>query len=74
MAYFVYFLESEIDGRLYKGHTNDIDKRIEEHNSGKTKSLKVISHGNWFIFKHLEQERKQYFGKNISKQEFEENF
>jgi len=40
MAYFVYILQSEIDGRLYKGHTNDIDKRIEEHNSGKTKSTK----------------------------------
>ena len=40
MEYFVYVLESEIDGRLYKGQTTDIDKRIEEHNSGKTKSTK----------------------------------
>lgn len=40
MGYFVYVLESEIDGRLYKGHTFDIDKRIKEHNSGKTKSTK----------------------------------
>ena len=40
MEYFVYVLESEIDGRLYKGHTCDIDKRIKEHNSGKTKSTK----------------------------------
>lgn len=40
MEYFVYILESEIDGRLYKGHTTNIDKRIKEHNSGKTKSTK----------------------------------
>ncbi|WP_278034089.1 GIY-YIG nuclease family protein [Flavobacterium nitratireducens] len=40
MGYFVYVLESEVDGRLYKGHTSDIDKRIIEHNSGKTKSTK----------------------------------
>ncbi|MBP6000780.1 MAG: GIY-YIG nuclease family protein [Flavobacterium sp.] len=40
MKYFVYILESEIDGRLYKGQTSDIDKRIKEHNSGKTKSTK----------------------------------
>ncbi len=40
MEYFVYVLESEIDGRLYKGQTTDIDKRIVEHNSGKTKSTK----------------------------------
>jgi putative endonuclease len=36
----VYVIQSEIDGRLYKGQTSDIDKRIKEHNSGKTKSTK----------------------------------
>ena len=36
----MYVLKSEIDGRLYKGQTNKIDKRIIEHNSGKTKSTK----------------------------------
>jgi putative endonuclease len=40
MKYFVYVLKSEIDGRLYKGQTTDIEKRIKEHNSGKTKSTK----------------------------------
>ena len=40
MEYFVYVLESEIDGRLYKGQTTDISKRINEHNAGKTKSTK----------------------------------
>jgi putative endonuclease len=40
MEYFVYVIQSEIDGRLYKGQTSDIDKRIKEHNSGKTKSTK----------------------------------
>ena len=40
MEYFVYVLQSEIDGRLYKGQTSDIDNRLQEHNSGKTKSTK----------------------------------
>ena len=40
MEYFLNVLESEIDGRLYKGQTTDNDKRIVEHNSGKTKSIK----------------------------------
>ena len=40
MEYFVYVLESEIDGRLYKGQTSDVEKRLTEHNSGKTKSTK----------------------------------
>ncbi|ADV49516.1 Excinuclease ABC C subunit domain protein [Cellulophaga algicola DSM 14237] len=40
MKYYVYVLESKKDQRWYKGHTVDIDKRIKEHNSGKTKSTK----------------------------------
>ncbi|WP_425269134.1 GIY-YIG nuclease family protein [Flavobacterium urumqiense] len=49
MEYLVYILESEIDGRHYKGQTSDIAKRIIEDNSGKTKSQRLLNHGNWFI-------------------------
>ncbi|MBT3174010.1 MAG: GIY-YIG nuclease family protein [Lentimicrobiaceae bacterium] len=38
--YFVYVLKSEIENRLYKGMTNDIDRRVYEHNHGKNKSTK----------------------------------
>ena len=38
--YNVYILKSEIDGRLYKGITNDLRRRLKEHNSGKHKSTK----------------------------------
>lgn len=38
--YFVYVLCSEKDGRLYKGFSSNLEKRILEHNSGKTKSTK----------------------------------
>lgn len=40
MEYFVYVLMSSKDGRLYKGQTNNLEKRIVEHNTGKTKSTK----------------------------------
>ena len=40
MKYYVYVLKSEIDGRLYKGFTINLDKRIEQHNAGMTKSTK----------------------------------
>lgn len=40
MKYYAYVLESEIDGRFYKGHTSRLKERIIEHNSGKTKSTK----------------------------------
>jgi putative endonuclease len=38
--YFVYVIESQKDFRLYKGFTEDLEKRLSEHNSGKTKSTK----------------------------------
>ncbi len=38
--YIVYAIISEVDGRIYVGFTKDINKRIKEHNDGKTKSTK----------------------------------
>ncbi len=40
MKHFVYALLSEKDGRIYVGMTQDIDRRILQHNSGKSKSTK----------------------------------
>jgi len=63
---FVYVLESEVDGRLYKGHTSDIDKRIKEHNSGKTKSTKGYKPWKLVYFEKLDTReeavlREKYF-------------
>ncbi|MFA5870663.1 MAG: GIY-YIG nuclease family protein [Candidatus Paceibacterota bacterium] len=38
--YYVYILKSKKTGRLYKGFTKDLRKRIIEHNKGKTISSK----------------------------------
>jgi putative endonuclease len=38
--FFVYVLKSKIDGRLYKGMTDNLERRIKEHNFGKVKSTK----------------------------------
>jgi putative endonuclease len=38
--FYVYILRSKKSGRLYTGHTRDIDKRLAEHNSGLSKSTK----------------------------------
>jgi putative endonuclease len=38
--YYVYFLRSLTDKGFYIGYTEDLRKRIEEHNQGKTKSIK----------------------------------
>ena len=40
MTYWVYALISEKDNRIYVGFSKDVQKRLKEHNSGKTKSTK----------------------------------
>ncbi|TSC70807.1 MAG: putative endonuclease [Parcubacteria group bacterium Gr01-1014_46] len=39
--FYVYILKSEKDGNLYTGYTNNLKRRIEEHNSGKSTSTKL---------------------------------
>ncbi len=38
--YYVYVLQSEVDKKFYTGYTNNIIRRINEHNSGKVFSTK----------------------------------
>ena len=38
--YVVYVLQSETYKRMYVGMTNDLERRIKEHNNGKTKSTR----------------------------------
>ena len=38
--FFVYVLVSLKDGSTYIGYTEDLEKRLNQHNSGQTRSLK----------------------------------
>lgn len=38
--FYLYVLKSEKDDSLYIGKTNDVKRRLAEHNSGHTRSLK----------------------------------
>jgi putative endonuclease len=38
--YYVYVLKSKKDNRLYVGHTQDLKKRIPQHNSGEVTATK----------------------------------
>lgn len=38
--FFVYVLQSQKDQKYYIGHTNNIDRRIQDHNRGKSRSIK----------------------------------
>ncbi len=33
--FFIYILKSQVANKSYVGHTDDLDRRIKEHNSGK---------------------------------------
>ncbi len=37
MTYSVYILQSQADGSFYTGYTSDLNRRLDEHNSGKTR-------------------------------------
>ena len=38
--YYVYILQSRRDNGYYIGYTSDLEKRLKEHNSGKTRFLR----------------------------------
>lgn len=40
MMYFIYALQSLKDQRTYVGHTNDVERRLIQHNSGHVRSTK----------------------------------
>ena len=40
MKYYVYVLQCQKDGSLYKGLTKDLSSRIQEHNAGHVKHTK----------------------------------
>ncbi|NNE28250.1 MAG: GIY-YIG nuclease family protein [Saprospiraceae bacterium] len=45
---FVYVIRSQKDERFYVGMTKDLENRLNEHNSGKTKSTK--GYMPWILF------------------------
>ena len=45
--YYVYVISSVVTKELYTGYTNNLDKRIGEHNTNKSKSTK--NKGKWIL-------------------------
>lgn len=69
--YWVYIIKSEKNDSLYIGSTSDLEKRIKEHNDGKSVATKryspwilVYSEGYFFKEDALYREKSlKYFGK-----------
>ncbi len=53
--YYTYILQNSISLRYYIGSTNDLDRRLNEHSRGQTRSTK--QKGSWkliYVEKHLD--------------------
>ena len=64
--YYAYVLKSVNDNFLYKGHCQDLDKRLLQHNAGMTKSLKPYLPVKLIYFERHDTEeeaikREKYF-------------
>ncbi len=70
--YTVYILKNNITGRHYIGSTDNIDRRLAEHNRGQTRSTRygknnwvliyTEQYGNELIAKRREQKIKSFKG------------
>lgn len=72
--FYVYVLLSQKDGTTYIGSTEFLKKRIEEHNAGKTKSVKhkiplELVYFEAYVSKTLARKREIELKKNSSSKE-----
>ncbi|MCK6618438.1 MAG: GIY-YIG nuclease family protein [Cyclobacteriaceae bacterium] len=53
MEYYVYILQSQLNLSFYKGHTDDLNRRVAEHNAGNVAYSKKFKPWNlvWFTAK-----------------------
>jgi putative endonuclease len=54
MAYFVYILQSQTNFSFYKGSTDNLERRLEEHNAGKVSYSSKFKPWNlvWYTIKN----------------------
>lgn len=80
--YFVYILKSKIKEITYVGFTNDIERRVMEHNSGKLKFTRIykpweVVYLEEFYSKAEARKREKYFksaaGRRLIRKILEEN-
>ena len=66
MKWFVYILFSEKDKRTYVGSTNNLDRRIKEHNSGNVTATKYripfkLLHSEKYESEQEARNREKYY-------------
>jgi putative endonuclease len=76
--WYVYVLKSLVNNRFYTGSTNDLVRRLEEHNRGKSKYTKltrpfVLVYKEKY-FSRIEARRRERFLKTGKGREFIKTF
>ena len=71
--FFVYVIRSTVNGHFYVGFSEDIDRRLAEHNSGKTRSTKPYRPWELFFFetvssKEEARKREVYLKSGVGKE------
>jgi len=71
--YFAYVIKSQKDGRLYKGMSSDLDRRINEHNMGNNKSTKsycpwILVYSEQFGTRKEASNREKYLKSGIGRE------
>ena len=71
--YYVYVLKSESNWRFYVGLTKDLERRVKEHNSGKTKSTRGYRPWELFFYERLDtlceaRAREKYLKSGVGKE------
>jgi putative endonuclease len=75
MNYFVYIIYNADNDKFYIGQTNDIERRLKEHNSGETNYISKYS-GKWkLVYKEefigrTEARKRENFLKKQKNREF----
>ena len=77
--YVVYVLQSETYKRMYIGMTNDLERRIKEHNNGKTKSTRYYKPWKVLFIESFStrleaREREKYLKSGIGRKWLDEMF
>jgi putative endonuclease len=77
--FFVYILKSENNWRFYVGMTSNLEKRIEEHNKGYTKSTKGYRPWKLFFFETFQsraeaRSREKYYKSGIGKEKIKQKW
>ena len=73
MIYYVYVIRSEKDSRLYKGLTEDLEKRIIQHNKGENRSTKgfrpwVLVYSKVFTLRVAARDYEKYLKSGIGRE------